>query len=109
MSDIVAEAGRGNQVARQVLDEALMRLSTAIVAIVRRLSASILVLGGGVMVYSGLFGPLVDRVHTMMNGDSLIIEPAAYGDLSAIHGAAAVCERSTETIEILGGPWTGLT
>lgn len=105
VSEIVARAGRGDVCAGDVVDEALTYLARPLCGVVRRLRASILVLGGGVMVHSGLLSPLAERIRALMGSATLIIEPAAYAGLSAIYGAAAVCERRPEVINVLGGPW----
>jgi len=104
VSDVVAAGALGDQDASEVIDLALTHLSHALVRAVQDVGASIVVLGGGVMVHTGLFEPLRDRLGRLL-GPEPVIERCALGGLSAIHGAAAVCERVEPVMTMLGGRW----
>lgn len=103
---IVAAAERGDEHARTVVDEALRHLSSAIAQVTRELKASILVLGGGVIVHAGLFEPLSRRiVRELTPAHPVRVERSIFGDHSVIYGAASLCERTAAAREILGGSW----
>ncbi|QEW04319.1 ROK family protein [Microbacterium lushaniae] len=106
VSDVVRACDAGDVRARTVIGDALGYLTTAIANASRESEASVLVLGGGVMVHAGLFEPLRQRL-LVETGSRISIERSLFGEHSVLHGAAAICERDSEVVRALGEDWVG--
>ena len=106
MTDVVAASNAGDHDAIQVIAEGISHLSGAIINAAYRAEARVVVLGGGVMVYAGLFPMVKARIENDSRG-KIVARQARYGNLSSLYGAALICRNNPGVLQLLGDTWTG--
>ncbi len=100
--EVVRAARAGEDRPRRLLDDALARTSAALAGVIRVLDPEAVVLGGGLLVNAGLFGPLRQRVGDLLRvtvpDAERIVRLAAHGQLSPLLGAAALARNDAAAV-----------
>jgi glucokinase len=104
--EVIGAWRRGDALATQLVEHAIDLLGRALAATVRVLAPSVVVLGGGVLLAGGLLDAVRERsARLLAPNDAGVRErlrPAAFGELSALTGAAAVCRGDARAMTLMG-------
>lgn len=98
----VAQAAEsGNQLAREILDQAIETLGWAIGQVITITAAETIVIGGGVSLLGGpmFFDPLREQIARFVFPPligSYRLQPAALGEQVVVHGALAIAAASSK-------------
>jgi glucokinase len=103
-ADILRLARAGTPWASDLVADAVDRLAAALAGVIRVLDPDVMVLGGGLLVHTGLFDPVRERIADLLRATvpnaATIVRPAAYGDLSPLRGAAALARRDPDALAL---------
>jgi glucokinase len=104
--DVLDAADRGEPDARTAVEHAVDLLAMSVIGIVQLLDPAAIVLGGGMLLGGGLFGPVVDRMGSLAGQDTAALPcrllPPRHGEHSPLAGAAALAAQTPESALLMG-------
>jgi glucokinase len=104
--EVIAAWRAGDPLATELVDDAIDLLARALAATVRVLAPSVVVLGGGVLLAGDLLDTVRERsAQLLVPNDAGVRErlrAVAFGELSALTGAAAICRGDARAMLLVG-------